>query len=334
MKNITINEIAKMAQVSKGTVSKILNNKPGIGEETRNRVLELINRLGYHPNSLAQGLANNRTNTVGLVIPHEAGKSLNGSYWSSIITSITQRAAEDNYNLMIFTPKEEGHLEELYSSITTARRVDGLIIGAEQLDKKSMSHLILTGIPFVLIGRNPNFQHFSVDIDNAYASQAMTEYMIEKGFKKIGFISGPLCFHYNIERSTSYRRTMEKHSLTPIMSEAKAYVTDDIKNAVNKIISQSPDLDALFIGAGGDFLFDILKHLKMIGIDPNKLGITVFDDYPYLDFVKPQLTAVKQPLELLGKTAMECLIRSINNEQLPLSEPLKTSITIRSSCGE
>src|SRR5690554_1871285 len=107
-KRLTINEIARIARVSKGTVSKILNNKPGIGAETRKRVLDLVRHLDYTPNSSARALAVQRTNNIGLIVPFEAARSPDGSYWSSLITSVARQAAENQHDLILFTPQAEG----------------------------------------------------------------------------------------------------------------------------------------------------------------------------------------------------------------------------------
>lgn len=334
-KRLTINEIARMAQVSKGTVSKVLNNKPGIGAETRQRVMELVEHLDYHPSSVAQALANQRSNNIGLVIPHVAEQSLNAPYWSALITAIAQEAGELNYNLMLLTPKEEGNLKEIYQSVMRSKRVDGLIIGSEQIDKDSMSQLYMAKIPFVLIGQNPDFQHHFVDIDNHQAVESMMKHMEQQGYKRIGFLSGPMDYYYNRIRVNSYRQIIGEMGEEPRLASASAYDKEATEKALKTLFRNHPDMDSLFIGAGGDFLYDILSLQKEQNIPGRQLGMAVFDDYRYLDFMQPRLTAVRQPMEALGTKATHTLLDLIEGREIEQSRQiLPTTLTLRSSLGE
>ena len=334
-RNITIKEIARLAGVSKGTISKVINNRPGVGEETRRKVLDLIEHLDYHPSSVAQALANNRTSNIGLIIPHEAGHSLNGSYWSSLITSITQRAAQAKYNIMLFTPRFEGELEEMYESVLRSKKVDGLIIGAELMEKRTMSRLLLTNLPFVLIGKNPEFQHYFVDIDNYLAAKSMTQHMIRHGFQRVGFIGGPREFYYNLEREKGYRDALTEKGLDGQSVGVEEYTTELIYAGIDQLIRVFPDVDSIFIAVGGDFMFDALTRIKARGMDIDKIGLAVFDDYRYIDFMEPRLTAVKQPLETLGIQATQMLLNLISHSSVSKQEIiLPTTITPRGSCRE
>ncbi|MBF9018378.1 MULTISPECIES: LacI family DNA-binding transcriptional regulator [unclassified Oceanispirochaeta] len=332
-KRITIIEIAKMAKVSKATVSKTLNNKPGVGDDTRERIMEIVDQLDFQPDSAARALSNQKTSNIGLVIPHEAGRSLNNDYWSAMISAIADEAAAMEYNLMLFTPREEGALENLYKSIINSNKVDGLIIGSEIIDKDQMSLLDQTDIPFILIGQNPDFKHHFVDIDNAYAGKSITEYMINRGYRNIAFISGPENYYYNRQRTISFRETMFNHGLHPCNAAADEFNTQSIYSAVDKVLTDCPDLDGLFIGAGGNFLYDVLERLEQKNISAASIGVTVFDDYRYLNFMEPKLTAIRQPTSLLGREAVKSLFRLISSENNSSKNNIfKTTITERSSC--
>lgn len=334
-KRLTINEIAKIARVSKGTVSKILNNKPGIGADTRRRVMELVNHLDYIPNSSAQALAFNRTMNIGLVVPHVAAASLNGSYWSSLVTAIVQRAARDRYHLMLFTPQAEGHLEEVYDSVLRSRKVDGLIIGAELIDKRSISRMLLTDLPFVLVGQNEDFQHYSVDVDNRSAAAAMTRYMLAHGFQRPAYLSGPLGYLYNRERLLGYQEAMQEAGLLAFSASAAEYTRSFVFREVDKMLKDAPNTDSIFVGAGGDFLFDVLSRLRDHGVDPHNLGLAVFDDYRFLDYMDPKITAVSQPIDRIGAEATQMLLDLIDKKS-PIRPRvvLQTSIHARGSCRD
>lgn len=324
-----------MARVSKGTVSKILNNKPGISQDTRRRVMDIVGHLDYIPNSAAQALAYQRTNNIGLVIPHEAGISLAGSYWSALITAIAQTAEGQNYNLMLLTPHIEGDLEQVYDSVLRSHKVDGLIIGAELVDKRSLSRIVLADLPLVMVGQNSEFHHYFVDINNHRAAYQMTEHMIECGKRHPAFISGPLEYQYNRERVQGFTDALAAKGISGATGAVEAYDTHQIQGEVLRLLRDNPGIDSLFIGAGGDFMLDVIDQLRRNHIDFNHFGLAVFDDYPYLNFLNPRLTAVHQPIHEMGVAATTMLMKLIQNQSLDHpSEIIETHIVVRGSCGE
>lgn len=333
-KRPTINEIARMARVSKGTVSKILNNKPGIGAETRKRVLDLVRHLDYTPNSSARALAVQRTNNIGLIVPFEAARSPDGSYWSSLITSVARQAAENQHDLILFTPQAEGKLDELYESILRFRKVDGLIIGAALLNKENFSHLLASRMPFTLLGQNKNFQHYSVDVDNREAAYRMTRYILGHGFNRPAYLAGPLELLYNQNRLDGYQDAMREAKLRPLFHSAEFYRSTSVRQALDRTLEEGP-IDSLFVGAGGDFLFDVLGRLRERSIDPAGLGLVVFDDYRFLDFMDPKITALTQPLEKIGQEATRMLLSLIEGN-LPEEgiKILEAGIHPRGSCRD
>ena len=111
----------------------------------------MVEKLDYHPHSAARALAVNKTNTIGLVIPHEAKQYFLGAYWSTLITAIAEEAIKQDYHLILLTPHDEGDIESAYKSVLKRRLVDGLIVGAELLDKKAVSSLLMYEEPRVTI---------------------------------------------------------------------------------------------------------------------------------------------------------------------------------------
>ncbi len=331
---LTIKDIADLARVSKGTVSKALNDKPGVGQATRKRIFKLIEQMDFHPNSAARALAVNKTNTIGLVIPHEAGQYLMGAYWSALITAIAEEAVKEDYHLILLTPHHEGDIESAYNTVLKRKLVDGLIVGSELLDKKAVSSLSAYETPFVLLGKSPDAAHCFVDVDNLGGAAAMTAYMIARGFRRIAFLSGPQKYPYNRERKQGFEHAMRQSGLSPDLVYSAAYSTDDVLHVIKRIAAE-PDLEALFIGAGGDFMLDSVRALRECHKRINDFGFTVFDDYPFLEYMEPRVTAVSQPIKQLGVEAVKILFL-LMNKQVP-EEPyriLPTTIVPRNSCGE
>ncbi|MFW5836225.1 MAG: LacI family DNA-binding transcriptional regulator [bacterium] len=334
-KNLNINTLAKLAQVSKGTVSKALNGRPGVGEKTRARILELATQLDFRPNSSAQALVHKRTQNIGVLIPHEAGQTLTGPYWPRIITSIAASAATADYNVLLLTPKTEGDIESAYRIVLQTRRVDGLIIGSELLDTRSISRLVVQELPFVLIGRNPGFADQYVDVDNRSAAYETGRYMARHGFRRLGLLSGPVEYPYTGLRIEGFRGGVHDFGGELIAVEsAETYDTVHVRDAVRRMLSHG-GVDGLFIASGGDFMFDTLDELRVNGCDPKSIGLTVFDDYRYIDFIEPKLTAVRQPLEAMGRAATTMLFSLMAGESDVVTQvTLPATIVARESCGE
>ncbi|GAB6089831.1 LacI family DNA-binding transcriptional regulator [Spirochaeta dissipatitropha] len=334
-KMLTIEHIARLAKVSKGTVSKVLNNRPGISQATRERVLALVEEFDFTPNSAAQALANQKTGNIGIIVPHEAGHSLSGAYWSLLITSVASTAINNGYNLLVLTPKHEGAIEDAYEPVLRTKKVDGLIIGSEHLDRKSISRLLLQSIPFVMIGRNPEFLHYHVDVENYQAAFDIVSYMFDHGYKSPAILTGPGQYHYNQRRIAGYRAALQSHGVgSEFIHSVRDYETEDIRRHTREMF-ETGGFDSLFIGAGGAFLFDVIDEMRELGIPFSDYGLTVFDDYRYLDFIEPRMTAVRQPISDLGSSAMEMLLTLMSGEDPDESEVIiPASIIPRSSCGE
>ena len=311
---LTINEIADLAQVAKSTVSKALNGQKGVSDEKRKLILDLAEKMNYEPSASAQALSSSKTGTIGLLIPHEAGYSLAGAYWSAIITSIAEIANRNNYSLLILTPLSDDDVFAPVESVIRRRNVDGLIIGAEQLPADLTSRLIEEEIPFVFIGRNPQVQHYSVDVDNAGGSERLVTYLVEQGYKKIACLAGPRAYLYSQEREEGYFAALKKAGIDWSVVENTVYTTEATRCATAKILEDHPDLDALYVTAGGDFIFDCIDILRVAGINLKKFGLGAFDDYRFFDYVELPISTVRQPLKEIGSTAASLLFTFLSGK--------------------
>lgn len=332
---VTINQIADMARVSKGTVSKVLNGHPGIGEDTRRRVLALVERLDYHPDASARALARQRTDTIGLLIPQDGAVSLADHYWPAALAGISRAAAERGLGLMVFTLAREGDLAGALAGVLKRQAVDGLIVGSELLDGACCAMLTLRKLPFVLLGQHPDFAHYCVDIDSVRGSALMVDHMAAMGYRAIAGLFGPAAYPYNRDRAATYRRRLADHGLAwsaAVHAEAGA---GGARAALSRLLDERPGLDALFVGAGGRFFLECLEELRRRRVDPGALGLGVYDDYPYLDFLSPRVSAVAQPTAEAGRAAVELLARLVAGEA-PAERlvSLAPRLVVRESCGE
>lgn len=332
---LTINQIAELAQVSKGTVSKVINGHKGISASTRERILKLIKQLDYHPDASARALALQKTGVIGFLIPHEAATSLNGHFWTIVLSGISQQAAQLGYNVMILTTPREGDIQGALNLILKRSTVDGLIIGSELLDKESLSTLVLNKIPFVLLGQNPDFQHYCVDVDSHQGTTAMINHMVTQGYRRIGALFGPGYYPYIKERYHGYVQALEAHGISWSAVAYSEYDSSTIRSNLIALLEAHPDMDALYLASGGDFLFDVFKVLRERRVRVPEFGLGVFDDYPFMELITPRITAVRQPLFLAGQqavTLLQNLIQDTPPDQRMVQ--LSTELIVRDSCRE
>jgi LacI family transcriptional regulator len=336
--NINIIGIARLAGVTKSTVSKALNNYPGVHTKTKERILKIVADLGYEPNSAARMLASRRTGSIGLVIPHSPEHSMNSSYWASLVGAITNESIKLGYTLSLLLPQAEGHMKELFTSVVRKRMVDGLLIGAELLDKQQLATLLYTRTPFVLLGRNPDFSHHCVDIDNRAAGFSIADYLLTHGYKRPIFVGGPSEYYYNAERAAGFMEAVRASGLEPLEPLYFPYEEHDTIHRVLKEKVRILAPDSAVIGAGGYFMFSAVSVFTEMELRPPQFGFATFDDDAILDFLKPPITAVSQPVSRMGGEAVSILVRLM---KAPKDESgpnqcaiLPTSIVSRASCGE
>ncbi|MBN2619106.1 MAG: LacI family DNA-binding transcriptional regulator [Spirochaetales bacterium] len=330
---LTIKDIAELAQVSKGTVSKALNNQPGVGKETKERILKLIKQLDFHPNSAAQALASNKTENLGLFIPHLSYNEISGSYWAAIISGIVEQANKFGYNILLFTIEEGADLYSAYNLLLKKKRVDGFIVGTELLDTRSISALCISKIPFILLGKNSMLNHFYVDINNYKASFEMTKYMIGFGYKRIALLASPEKLSYSKPRIQGYLDAIKEEGLDFSFHISSPYTKKDSYAAIDIIMKQKPD--ALFVGSGGDSILHTIDKFNELNIKVPEFGLAAFDDYIYMDYISPKITTIRQPFLDLGSSSVEMLTQMIEKGE-PDSPQIIHSATIipRESCGE
>lgn len=310
---LTINEIAEMAQVAKSTVSKALNGQKGVSEENRQRILKIIQQTNFQPNSAAKVLVQKKNGTIGFILPHEAGYSLAGLYWTGIVTAVAAEVSKHGNNLMIITPTEDE--ETPFQNLEAAIRrqsVDGLIIGAEQLNTKNMILIMNENIPFVFIGQNQTLQHYCVDVDNREGAEKITAQLIDHGYKKIACITGPKEYQYTKERLEGFRTTMERAGLDPSHTMHTSYYEKDALATTSKMLELYPDTDAFFVTAGGEFVLSIFESLRLSGMSLKNMGFGVFDDNHIFDFLDFPVITAEQPIKQMGTTAVKLLFEQIN----------------------
>ncbi|HEY9595083.1 MAG TPA: LacI family DNA-binding transcriptional regulator [Spirochaetia bacterium] len=305
---MTIKDIAEMAHVSKGTVSRVINGVPGVGDDTRRRVLKLIESLDFHPDASARGLAARRTNTMGFVIPHTGKYTLTSIFWPVFLTVVTQEAAASGINVLLSTARTEGDVDSAFRSILRGRRIDGAIIGAEQFGEKQLAELLLKNLPFVMMGRSAQLASPYVDVDNRLGGRMAAEHFCSWGHSRIAVLAGPDALPYVHDRVTGVRDVLRERGLPDPVVAHCPYETREAARCVQGILRSEAAVTAVFVAAG-DLVIGTLKACVETGrAVPRDVSLISFDDHPFFEHLSPGITAIAQPIEELGAAAVQMLL--------------------------
>jgi LacI family transcriptional regulator len=331
---VTINDIAEMAHVSKGTVSRVINGVSGVGDDTRRRVMKLIESLDFHPDASARGLAARKTNTMGFVIPHTGKYTLTSTFWPAFLTIVTQEAAARGINVLLSTASSEDDVDSAFRSILRGRRIDGAVIGAEQFGDRQLAELLLKNVPFVLVGRNPRIPTHYVDVDNVLGARMGAEHLAGLGHTRLAVLAGPDTLPYVHDRVHGVRATCRERGLPDPVVIHTAYDTEEATRQVEGILTSHPSVTGIFVAAGDLVVGALRACAGMRRSVPGDVSLVSFDDHPFFAHLTPGVTAIAQPIEEIGAAAVEMLF-----ELMAGREPVRPSVVIpprlveRSSSG-
>lgn len=330
---ITINDIAKMANVSKGTVSRVINNKPeGVSEETRRRILKIIDEVGYVPNSNARSITVSETKTIGLIIP-----DVSNPFFAELARGVEDCSSEYGYTVFLCNSDMDIEKQKNYLNALLEKRVDGIILNTsgDFNDKKFRDKFYKINIPVVLIDRKTQDleRYKGVFIDNIEAGYKATKYLISGKNENIAYLAGTYGIDTTMKRLEGYKKALTEASIE-LKPDYIVYGEYSIKSGYERTLSLMKghrEIQAIF--AGSDIIaIGAIKALKDMNIlVPDEVEVVGIDDISISNLISPSLTTVAQPIYEIGYKASEKLINFINNKSDYEDEFLPTKLVIRNS---
>lgn len=308
---VTIYDVAREAKVSMATVSRVVNGNSNVRKETRDHVLEVIKRLHYQPNAVAQGLASKRTTTVGLIVP-----DLTNLYFAELSKGIDDIALLYKYNIIITSIENRLMKEDQVIQSLLNKQVDGVIYMSNRLSDKAAEAFKRTETPVVLAGTKDNRDDFaSVTIDYKKADTEALNLMLHDGKKHLGIVVGDQDAVVNKEnRIPAYEEFIEENDL------GAPRIYTDIKD-----YSDGYNLYPQLVKDGIDGVI-VTRDISSVGIlnsamdagkkVPEDLEIVTASATQLASVVRPALTTIKQPLYDMGAVAMRMLTKLMNNEEV------------------
>ncbi|MFD2164099.1 LacI family DNA-binding transcriptional regulator [Paradesertivirga mongoliensis] len=314
MKRVTINDIARELNITAATVSRALSDHPEISSGTKKIVKETALRLDYSPNKVASSLRSGKTNIIGVIIP-----TAEHIFFGSVIHGISNAASKNGYEVLIYQSNESEQFEKKGIDAFINARVDGILASIAK-DTKDFSHFSYVkekNIPIAFFDRfNDNLGISSVCIDDYRGAFLAVETLVNEGYNRIAYISGPLHIKTFSERVRGYKDALEHYNLD---SDPELIYPGDIsiesgRKAIKKFFKLDNKPDA--VCAVEDFTaLGALKELKEMGVNvPEEFGVIGFCNDLFGEHISPSLSTVDQQTVAMGEEAFDLINKLINNE--------------------
>lgn len=327
---ITIYDVANLAGVSRQTVSRVLNNRQDVSDETRLNIQKIINDLGYHPSAVAQSLSRQKSYIFGVVT---AGLRFTGP--SRTLSGITSKAEELGYGLLLkelasFNSNNVKPILQWFKS----HQVDGIIWAAPEIEEnRNWLNEVLPeiDIPIIFMTMEKQDKVSIVSTDNFYGARMATEHLINKGRKNIGHISGPLEWWEARQRKMGWETTLADagHKVTDKMWTSGNWSSKSGKTAFSELLGKFPEIDGVFVG-NDQMALSVLQTALEIGKKvPNDLSVVGFDGIAESEFYCPSLTTVSQNQNELGRVAVAELVSQIETKIIEHKMIEPTYITLQ-----
>ncbi len=329
----TIRDVARLAKVSIGTVSKALNNSGSLKQETRDRIAEVAAEIGFRPNSLAQSLHRAHSYTVGLISNDSFGR-----FTMPILEGLEATLADEGIAVFMCNATDDPERESQHLEQLLRKRVDGLVFTARRADRRPYVDLGITGLPVInVFAQSDDPNAFSLLPDDEGGAALATQHLVGLGRKRIAHLTGPEGFEAVRLRRAGWQKTLadadiavpDAFYMPGVWSEAWA------REAVTELFGSSDrPPDALFCG-NDQIARGAAEALRERGIAvPGDVAIVGFDNWTVMtDAARPALTSVDMNLADLGREAGQRLLKMIRGEHFSGVSRMPCTLVVRESCG-
>lgn len=313
-----LEDVAKLAGVSPTTVSRVLNNRGYISEQTRVKVENAVKELNYYPNNIARSLFRQKTNFIGLILP-----TINNPFFSELAFYIEEISAEYDFKVIICNSLQEIEKEKMYVEMLIGNQVDGIVVCSYNRGIKEYNN---PKLPIVAIDHYLSPTIPVVGSNNYQGGRLAVRHLIDKGCKNIIHINGPS----DLETPTQQRRRAYEDLVeNPITYEISDVFNEDANvNMVRKVLQEHPEVDGIF--ASDDLIAAAcLKVADEYGINvPGDLKIVGYDGTSTVRNILPHLTTIQQPTKEIAEVAINILNSQINNADKEVDHETQLDVTL------
>jgi LacI family transcriptional regulator len=328
----TIFDVAQRAGVSYGTVSRVINNSPHVKPETRQKILNAMDELNYVVNKQAQSLAGGRSQLIGVIAPE-----LGNGYMGQILRGIDAELSLNNLDMVLYTTHRIVNKQSNYISSLAKGMVAGLLLIVPRGPVDNIGILSQENFPFVLIDHQGDGQNCpAVGVTNWQGAFNATDYLIQLGHRRIGFITGLMDMGCSVDRLDGYRSALKTNHIPfsrDLICEGDFYQSSGYAG-VSSLLDQPNAPTAIFC-SNDEMAMGAIDAVRNRGKRvPEDISIIGFDDIPQSTQTHPALTTVRQPLETIGKVSVQMLLELLEHPGKKVKRiELPTELVIRCSCA-
>lgn len=309
-----IDDVVRLSGVSKSTVSRVINNYPHIAPDKRERVLKVMEEIGYTPNVSAQKLRGLAGKTIGVIVPR-----IVNPFFSYLVDSIEKEGYKRGYQTVIFQSNENREREIDFLNLLQRKQVDGVIMTAYENDWDTIKKYLKYG-PIVLCNEYLSEPIVPiVKVDQFTASYEGVKHLLDQGYRKIAYCTGGLfddSGKYK-DRNLGYEKALTQAGIeiNPSWLFIKRHTIEDGRKVLQEIYQMQERPDAIFTGSD-EVAAGIIMEARKAGLRiPEELAVIGFDDQPLAEMLMPELTTIKQPVSEIGCTAMELIINRLEGKE-------------------
>ena len=334
-RTITIDDVAKLAGVSRATAGRVVGNYGSVSEKSRERVWDAVRQLDYQPNLIARGLRSQTTKTIAVIVG-----SIRNTYSTALVYAVEKEAQKKGYNVLICTTHEDIEKELKHLKDLNSRKVDGVILMSAyradaNMDKK-YKEFYISKLPIVFVDRNiPGINRDVIQSENFDASYKATKYLMDMGHRKIGIIATSN-FSTVQERIKGYKAAFANAGIE--YDESLIASVDELSDKMSRkvcheFLEEHPDITALYIlnnSLCSGVLLDLKERQMKI---PQDISLLVWDDEEYNELL--DITTIEQPITEIGKQATRRLFELIGEPEETTDfecKKLDPELIIRKSC--
>lgn len=322
----TLKDVAKETGLTVTTISRVLNNRGYISEETREKVYAAMKKLNYQPNEVARSLSKQSSNTIGVIVPH-----IRHPYFADLISNLENQAYQRKYKILLFNSREKHEKMKKYLEMCSSNRVAGIILCSGNVQLDNMQSL---NIPLVTIERYLENGTAAVECDNYLGGKIAAQHLIEKGCKQL------LCFSgiYNNampadSRAVAFRETCQANQIEckEITTSMVQYNDLEYYEFIERFLRENPKVDGIF--ASSDLIAAQVIQIcaKMKKRIPEDIKLVGFDDVNISMLTTPRITTIHQPIKEMAATAVDLVINASQGNLVPSRTMLPVALVERES---
>jgi len=333
-----LEDVARIAGVSRSTVSRVINDDRRVSEAVRTRVRDVIVSTNYYPNAAARSLMTRRTGNIGLIFPREFASMFSDPWSSQLIKGCLDGSENANLSLvlMLESTEDPAQVDRFFGRVVRERHLDGIVLASHHIEDALIARLREGEFPYVLVGRDAATEAHFVDIDNRLAARTATEHLIDHGYRCLGLITGPHHLLTARDRTNGFMDAlagagMEPHSHEP---PSGGFSQRDGYYAAQSLLRGRRRPDAIF-AANDAMAIGVIQAARESGLAiPDDLAIVGFDDLDANTVFRTELTTIRQPTEEMGRHAIGMLAAMIDNApSTPNQHWIDAELIRRGSCG-